>query len=376
MMKFLLLFLTGTLFFPGDALEEARQGERERIARRIPLSADERDAWNAASRLSDKSRSSVESLSVDVQPFGFSDLPWKGDDTLTDSLDGVKRYFRALSRNRFSVRFRILSPILLGTSRMETARWPMGGKREEEMVSRLAGSPDEDHPPLLLVAAGKPADRESVLWPHGGDRKKNRYVLIPGDLHGWEVGALAHELMHLYDLPDKYDLEKGAAGEWCLMGTGYRSRGKDGLPAPGPLCAVCRDRMGWVTMRETKPAADEAKIVLDPVEEGGEALRVVLNRDGSDALVLEGRREKGLLIWHVREGHVPRFLGCYPSETTDRLTAWSEPSFRSDASGSGPVCITDIRQEEGKSWLVLSRETAWTPLERIRRSSSKKELGK
>jgi hypothetical protein len=102
-------------------------------------------------------------------------------------------------------------------------------------------------------------------------------------------------------------------------------------------------------------------------------VRIPVTPDGEETLLLEMRDR--LFIWHLGGGRKIELLGRYPAEASDRLTPFSEPSFRGRSLGARLVWITDIRIEDGKAWFRVGPDAPLTPLEEWRKSHVGKRLG-
>jgi hypothetical protein len=227
----------------------------------------------------------------------------------------------------------------------------------------LGGIPPCDG--VAFVAAGGMAARGTPLWPHrgvvkSGDRSID-YLLVPEEA---AVAIVAHEFMHLLGFQDKYDDLKASVADACILGTGYS------IKNPPPPCAECRAKLGWTSpavVDPTRPAA----IVLAP--EAPRAVRIPITPDGEETLLLEMRDR--LLVWHTGGGRNIALLGRFPADASDRLTPFSEPSFRGRSLGARPVWITDIRIQDGKAWFRVGPDAPLTELEEWRRSHVGKRLG-
>lgn len=137
------------------------------------------------------------------------------------------------------------------------------------------------------------------------------------------VGIMAHELGHVFGLPDLYDRDRtrgqlveldddsAGIGFWGLMGHG--ARGFDDRGGPTPLSAWSRQELGWIgpgndrllTVTETIQDA-----LLTDAHDDGIVYRVPLAAE-SQYLLVEHRSATGshydrhlpadgVLIWHVR----------------------------------------------------------------------------
>jgi len=105
------------------------------------------------------------------------------------------------------------------------------------------------------------------------------------------------------------------------------------------------------------------------------AVRVPINKDGKEAVVLE-TRGKSLLVWHTGGGRPIELAAILPTESRDRLTPWSDPAFRGRTLGAVDLWITDIRIQEGRAWFRLGPKADLTPLEELRRGRVGRDLGK
>lgn len=371
-----LLFLL--LLLQDADLDAARRAERERIAGRPPLTSAERLSHRPAGEFPRDAAEQVDGLKVEVIRVSFPDRPpgvadWKGS-----VLESVSGYFREQSNGVFDLSPRILPEVSTKTAHAELASWPVGGKREAAALAAFHKAAGGSDATALFVVAGGPGERDSSTWPHSGVLKQGgrqvSYVLVPEEVRGFDVGALAHEIGHVLGLPDKYEEAETSAGDWCLMGTGYRGREGDAQHKPFGLCAVCRARLGWIAVHRVSPRG-ESRVALDPVERSRAAVRIPLHGDGGESLVLEARRDKGLLIWHAEGKKTPELVGLFPAEGSDRLTPYSEPAFRGRAAGSYPAYITGIRMEEGRVYFRVGPKAELTPLESLRRSRVGKPLG-
>src|SRR5262249_787721 len=138
---------------------------------------------------------------------------------------------------------------------------------------------------------------------------------------------------------------------------------------PQHFCAWSKEQLGWIKPAVIDPTTKQ-KLILSPVEDSPrQVFKVLVKPDGSEYLLLENRRKKGLdqkrpaeglLIWRVvnnkpilEESHGvegpagPRvFLSAvpYPSTANNAFTPYTTPSSRSQLGGGLPVYITNIRR--------------------------------
>lgn len=348
----------------GGVQDPLLEAEKERVRSLPPLSADEKKAYSFPPAAAPKP---VAGYSLAVVPVAFSDRAFGGADCEKLLFGGVRGYYAKASGGRFKLWGKVFGAVTLDVERakfrdadLERAARALEAREGKELLAGFDGA--------AFVVAGPLGARGTPLWPHKesmdwGGRKLD-YVLLAEDSGDRAVGIAAHEVMHLLGLADKYDDERAAVGKWCILGTGYSAR------EPAPPCADCRTRLGWTALAALDPGK-ESRVVMeaDPTR----ALRIPLNADGSEALLLEMRDR--LFAWHTGGGKTIELLGRYPSESGDRLTPFSEPAFRPRAAGSRDAWITDVRLEGGKAWFRVGPEAPLTPFEEARKARVGKRLG-
>jgi len=285
----------------------------------------------------------------------FSDRKLGARDLSKLVFGGVADYYARASGGKFKLEGKVLDPVELAVERSAFER-----KLLEKALGALPACDG-----VAFIAAGAMTARGTPLWPHrgvvkSGDRPVD-YLLVPEEA---AVAILAHEFMHLLGFQDKYDDEKASVADACILGTGYS------IKSPPPPCAECRAKLGWASPAVVDPTRP-ASIVLgaDP----SRAVRIPVTPEGDESLLLEMRDR--LFVWHVGGGRTIALLGRYPSEGGDRLTPFSEPSFRGRSLGPRPVWITDIRVEDGKAWFRVGPDAPLTALEEWRRTHVGKRLG-
>ena len=334
--------------------EEAAQADREkeRLRSKPPLTDAEKKAYASPVPPPVQPRAAY---TLAVVPVDFSDRAAGDPDRTKKLLAGLTDYYTAASGGRFTLGLKSCAPAPLGVGRDRFER--------KDLEKALAGLPACDG--IAFIIPGGIAPRGSPLWPHRGvlrsGEKETDYLLVPEEA---PVAVLAHEFMHLLGFADKYDDEKASVADACILGTGYSVR------HPPPPCAECRLRLGWASAA-TVDAAEPAALRLD--RDLSRVLRIKITPDGDEALLLELRDR--LLIWHVGGGSKIDLVGRFPSESSDRLTPLSEPSFRGRSLGARVVWITDIRLQDGKAWFRVGPEAAPTAFEEWRRSNVGKRLG-
>jgi M6 family metalloprotease-like protein len=307
------------------------------------------------------------SYTLGVVPLEFADRR-RGESDPGKLLFGrVAEYYAKASAGKFELRGRVHAPVAMDVAREKFSDKDLG-RALEAFLAREGEGLLAAYDGLAFVASGPLAKRGTALWPRKTAlRAAGRdvdVVLLPEEAGGLELSIAAHEFMHLLGFLDKYDDEKAAVGAWCILGTGYAAK------EPPPPCADCREKLGWTAPATVDPRA-ESRLVLPP--EPARTLKVPLNADGSEALVLEQRER--LFVWHTGGGKRIELVGRYPTDTNDRLTPLSEPAFQGRTVGARPVWITDIRLEDGKAWFRIGPEAPLTPLEEWRRARIGKRLG-
>jgi M6 family metalloprotease-like protein len=356
--------LTGVLLsllaLQGAPLEQ----ERERLRSRAPLTGDEKKAYAAPEAPPFRP---LKPYSLCVIPLSFSDAAFGETDLRKLFFERLADYGRRASGGRFELIGRAYAPVRIEVSRAGFAAKDL----EAAAVAFLAREGEGALAPFdgaAFVAPGGLGTRGSALWPRKDSMRLGErtleYVFLTETADGREVGIAAHEFMHLLGLEDKYDDEKAQVGRWCIMGTGYVARD------PAPPCADCREKLGWARPASLDPRRESA-VVLAP--DAARPLKILLNPDATEHLLLEVRDR--LVVWHVGGGQKIELSGRFPSETSDRLTPFSDPPFRGRSAGSWPVWITDVRVEDGKAWFRVGPSAPLTPLEEWRRSRAGKRIG-
>jgi len=326
--------------------------ERERIRSKAPLTEVQKAAYLAPAGPAVKPRASY---TLAVVPLEFSDVKPGATDLSKLFFGGVAGYYSVASGGQFKLEGKVQERVSLGVERARFER--------KDLEKARAALPACDG--VAFVSPGGLAPRGTALWPHRGVLRSGEreidYLLVPEEA---SVAIVAHEFMHLLGFADKYDDEKASVADACILGTGYSIRN------PPPPCAECREKLGWTSPAIVDPSR-ASSIVLGP--ETTRAVRILLTPDHEESLLLEMRDR--LLVWHVGGGLKIELLGRFPSETNDRLTPFSQPSFRGRSLGARVVWVTDIRIQDGKAWFLVGPEAPFTPLEEWRRSHVGKRLG-
>ncbi len=241
---------------------------------------------------------------------------------------------------------------------------------------------------VSFVIAGEHGPPKTVLWPHASGfpwrGRILRYYLM-SEMQGGRfaaVGVHAHEFGHVLGILDKYGSGKHAGlGGWCVMAIGHRGDRENGDRRPLHLCAWCKTQLGWLAPATIDPRVKQT-IRLRGIEgRAGEALKVLVDPDGSEYFLLENRRARGfdrgiprpgLLIWHVgelgqrlrnrvmaydldleeahgdetRKGPHTRLAEVpWPQPGKTAFTPWTRPGSTSWNLAALEVALTDIREE-------------------------------
>jgi immune inhibitor A len=128
------------------------------------------------------------------------------------------------------------------------------------------------------------------------------------------IGGFAHEMAHLFGLPDLYDigLDSSGVGDWSLMGTGARL-GAPKYSNPAHPDPHSRDLLGFLDVDAAPFPGPDASVALAPVESDGEVLRLWRRHElGTEYFLVENRQPGhstfdgalpayGLLVYHVDE---------------------------------------------------------------------------
>ena len=232
--------------------------------------------------------------------------------------------------------------------------------------------------------AGAPVGQS--IWAHAsfadlnglGGKQGTRYSCSP-ELRGINgsalapMGTLAHELGHVFGLPDLYDIDyEGSGGQaeglgnWDIMANGSWNNNGD---TPSYHSAWCKDFLGWVTAQElTEPA----EITLpNPAEQG--VIYRINTQTPNEYFLLENRQQQGwdtylpgsgMVIYHVDENYAgwnnnminadPSHQGLYtksstpfPAEGFTKFTDNSIPNSKSWAGENTNKPITLITRDIG-----------------------------
>lgn len=331
-----------------DELEELIKKDRQRIANKGPL---DKSKCAAATDLKTVQRKPIASYELLVIPVFFSDVELAKEDSAEQDL---KDYVTRMSFRSCELKTTRLTPIRQSNTRAEVARHRLGSTREGEVLENIFKAAELEKRlgsfdgVCVLYAGAMEQDRQSMLWPHKGTLKVGAatvaYFIAPqkaGSVH-------AHEFMHLLGLDDKRE----GSSKHCILSYGYE---------PLPLCGSCAAQIGWVKCHVTG-LGREAWLALPDVTESGSVLRVNLNPDGKEFLLLEARA-KTLIVWRTLDGKT-EFVAEIDGVSADRLTPLSLPRFKPAKPGSRDVYLTDIRFDGTTAYFKVSMHEPLTNVER------------
>ncbi|MBI4565998.1 MAG: hypothetical protein HY716_15030 [Planctomycetes bacterium] len=370
-----LMLLVVLLLVQDPEWDAALRAERERVASKKPLTPEQTASYRQVAAPAANVRTSY---TLGLVPLDLTDAPVDRPDAARALAGALEEYYRVQSGGAFELKAELLERRKLDVSRAVLAETAAGSPEERGALERLFRSMKTDGiDGFVLLVGGTIGERGTALWPHASsleiEGRKLEYVLLPEKGDARRLGIAAHEFGHLLKLEDKYRDREARIGRWCLMGTGYLGVSDDD-PRPAPLCAVCTQALKWFTPLDLDPA-EEAKIALPPVEVApGAAVRIAI-APGKEALILEARGS-ALIVWHTGGGAPIELMATLPAPEGDRLTPWSDPSFRAQTMGGRDVWITDVRAQDGKLYFKVGPSAELTPLEELRRRRVGKPLGR
>lgn len=339
----------------GPGLEELQRADLERIRRRPPLTGEARKAYVPVPDL-DRVLPPLERrrFRLGVLAVAFA------DQKRPDTLGHLKRFQRYIRRNTGGIvdlELEVYGPVQVGEDRAAVSAVPKDSRRETRILGgwlRASGGAWERADAVAFVYGGSLSwNRAGMLWPHQnrlrvGDRSVP-YTIAPAE--GANAGAIqAHEFLHVFGLEDK------AGSRRCILAFGY-----DWLD----VCGACRAKAGWATVGVIPSLESPLKISLGDLEATGEVLRVDL-AGGRERLYVE-LRDGRLGVWHEHGDRIS-CVAELDGRTRDRLTPYSDPSFRPKSLGSPPIFLTDLRIDvvKKRAYFILSTDAPLTALERAR----------
>ncbi len=251
----------------------------------------------------------------------------------------------------------------------------------------------------------------------GGFVRVNAYIVQGAtDCEGEEVqiaNTISHEYGHVLGLPDFYHptASGGAEGRrwvlgcWALMAAGSWGCGpvvEDRVPyGPSHMSPRNKNVLGWLDFTEVGlDPVNNKEYVLDPVQTSGDALRIHLDSEGREYLLVEYRAQvgfdsnipaDGVLVYHQDleaatrpnpASGLPYFLALLEQDDNDGLIrntfeggnrgeagdAWgvggvadelsgvTSPSTRLNDGSVTPVALHSIVVENGQARITLSTQ--------------------
>jgi len=192
---------------------------------------------------------------------------------------------------------------------------------------------------LVLIHPGRGAEfsgSTSDIWSHKwGISPRSRdgvnisaysiqpeYWNAPGDI---TIGVYAHEIGHLFGLPDLYDTDNSSRGigKWSLMAGGSWNGSLGNSPAH--MDAWCKTQVGWMT--PTNVTSNMTGAVIPRAMDNPTVFRLWDNGTlGNQYFLIENRQKvgydaqlpgAGLLIWHIDATKSNNTKEHYPGNTTN-----------------------------------------------------------
>jgi M6 family metalloprotease-like protein len=191
---------------------------------------------------------------------------------------------------------------------------------------------------LVIVHTGRGAELSGLttdIWSHKWGIVPSRlkdgvristysiqpeYWNSPGDM---TIGVYAHEIGHLFGLPDFYDVDGSSrgVGRWSLMASGSWNGTLGSSPAH--MDAWCKSQVGFLT--PTNVTTNMAGISLSSVETAPAVYRLWADGAlGGEYFLIENRQRvgydlglpsSGLLIWHIDDAQSSNTKEWYPGHT-------------------------------------------------------------
>ncbi len=188
------------------------------------------------------------------------------------------------------------------------------------------------HPGRGAEFSGSTADIWSHKWGISPRLRDGVYISAysiqpeywnsPGDI---TIGVYAHEIGHLFGLPDLYDTDNSSRGigKWSLMAGGSWNGTLGNSPAH--MDAWCKKRVGWVT--PTNVTGNMTGATLPRVMDNPVVYRLWDNGTiGNQYFLIENRQKvgydaqlpgAGLCIWHIDESKSNNTKEWYPGNTSN-----------------------------------------------------------
>jgi M6 family metalloprotease-like protein len=341
-----------------------------------------------------KHNSKITSQAWDESLFSHGTYVKKKSITGQDVFGSMFDFYFEQSYGKMSIEGKAFDFVEVSKKRDEYAKGKkdaLFGEAVEKLLAREGKDALAKYEGIFFLYAGKLPQGTtrgggSLYWPHRGsfthkDGKRWPYFIVGegGDTMA-NISVFCHEFGHMLGLPDLYARPEAPGleglGNWCLMSN------QVGAGKPQHASAWCKERLGWIEPAVIDPTVKQ-KIILSPIEDSHkDCLKVLIQKDGSEYLLLENRIHKGfdkslpgegLLIWRVVKNY-PFLVGShgiegptvsrvfpkavpYPSEANDALTPYTMPSSRSKLGGGPPIYITNIRRlPDGRVTLHIGYE--------------------
>ena len=183
------------------------------------------------------------------------------------------------------------------------------------------------------------------------------------------IGVIAHELSHVFGLPDLYDTDYGDSGgesvhlaHWDIMaGGGWNDNGR----TPAYHSAWCRNFLGWVN---TVTLSSPANITIPNPETQGASYRIN-TATNNEYFLIENRQKtgwdayiagSGMLIYHVDENYSgwnyncincnPDHRGLYIKQANGGAGSNSTTEANAPYPAAANTSFTDTSTPNSKSW--------------------------
>lgn len=193
---------------------------------------------------------------------------------------------------------------------------------------------------LMIIHAGRGAEYgggSDVIWSHKwsiSPRYRDgvylssytiqpEFLSSPGDQ---TIGVIAHELGHVFGVPDLYDTDysSNGVGKWGLMSFGSWLGPQNRGGSPAHLCAWCKMELGWLIPVEV--TEDVVSQTIENVEQNNTAFKLWTSGSPGNEYFLIVNRQRigfdsylpntGLLIWHIDENKNSNSGEWYPGLAT------------------------------------------------------------
>lgn len=193
---------------------------------------------------------------------------------------------------------------------------------------------------LVVIHAGRGAEYgggSDVIWSHKWNINTRyrdgvgissytiqpEFLSTPGDQ---TIGVIAHELGHVFGLPDLYDTDysSNGVGKWGLMSFGSWLGPQGKGESPSHLCAWSKMELGWLTPLDV--VDDILSETILNAEENAIAYRLYSADTVNNEYWLVENRQKigfdsylpssGLLIWHIDDEKAGNSGEWYPGLAT------------------------------------------------------------